>query len=152
MNFRLSLQEVLVLLGLLASSRMLEQMQYWSTGHLVSDVCLGKVFLWDPEVFGSCSHSPVRTCCSSTTLTWRINLSSPPSSSTWAADLWLPWWAEMVEDLTMRQHCGRHAHDVLCLWSRCGKVKVLWRPAVWCWGRPTLLTPNPEPSEETSAL
>ena len=35
--------------------------------------------------------------------------------------------------------------------SRCGKARVWWRPAGWCWVRPTLQNLSPEPSEETSA-
>lgn len=35
--------------------------------------------------------------------------------------------------------------------SRCGKARVWWRRAGWCWARPTPQTLSPEPSEETSA-
>lgn len=35
---------------------------------------------------------------------------------------------------------------------RCGKARVWWRQAGWCWERPTLLILSLEPSEETSVL
>lgn len=34
---------------------------------------------------------------------------------------------------------------------RCGKARVWWKRAEWCWVRPTLLSPSPEPSGEISA-
>lgn len=41
------------------------------------------------------------------------------------------------------------SHNSVC--CRCGKARVQWKQAEWCWVRPTPLSPSPEPSEETSA-